>query len=418
MTESSFNQLPQFTIIGSQIQPNSLSDGAVLTAGPWLNEVEKAIGAYIHVPFCFHKCHYCDFFSIVGKEDQHELFVQRLLKELEFVGAKMTELRTVFIGGGTPTLLSLELFDKLLQGVRKHLPLAHDVEFTIEANPETITMEKAAVMVSQGVNRVSIGAQSFNTDLLKQLERWHDPVNVGRAVEFVRSAGIDNISLDLIYAIPTQTVEQVNADLQDAISLLPTHLSCYALTYEPNTPLLHKLNSGSVTRVDHDVEADMFDVVAEVLLGSGYKQYEISNFAKDGFACKHNLMYWKNKNWWSFGPAASGHIDGQRWKNSPRLADYLSTSGLPPVEDVERLSQDIQVGEAFMMGLRLLEGMEFAWVESLIEQSPNTWRRTVIERNIEDGFLVWANEKLVLTDKGLHFADTVICELLMCNESE
>jgi oxygen-independent coproporphyrinogen-3 oxidase len=296
--------------------------------------------------------------------------------------------------------------------------LAPDVEYTIEANPETITSEKAAVMVSQGVNRVSIGAQSFNTELLKQLERWHDPVNVGRAVEFVRSAGIDNISLDLIYAIPTQTVEQVKADLQEAVSLLPTHLSCYALTYEPNTPLLHKLNSGSVTRVGHDVEADMFDVVADVLSWSGYKQYEISNFAKDSFACKHNLMYWKNKNWWPFGPAASGHIDGQRWKNSPRLADYLSTSGLPPVEDVERLSKDIQAGEAFMMGLRLLEGMEFAWVESLIEQSPNTWRRTVIERNIESGFLIWANEKLVLTDKGLHFADTVICELLTCDESE
>jgi oxygen-independent coproporphyrinogen III oxidase len=418
VTEYPSNQLPQFTILGRTIQPNYLGSKGALTAEAWIESASKAVGAYIHIPFCFHKCHYCDFYSVAGKDEQQETLVRRLRKELQCVGPSMSELKTVFIGGGTPTILEPALLCEMLEAVRRYLPLAEDVEFTIEANPETITAEKAGILASCGVNRVSVGAQSFDENLLKQLERWHEPKNVERAVDFARSAGISNINIDLIYAIPTQSIVQAKNDLLQAVALSPTHLSCYALTYELNTPLRHRLERGIVERIAHDVEAEMFDVVTRELTQEGFCQYEISNFANKGYACKHNVMYWKNKNWWPFGPAAAGHIDGCRWRNAPRISEYLLEGNLPPIQDVETLSEDVQAGEAFMMGLRLLEGMESGWVEELMRKSPGEWRRATIERNIETGMLVWEKEKLALTGKGLHFADTVISELLMRDEDQ
>ena len=175
---------------------------------------------------------------------------------------------------------------------------------------------------------------------------------------------------------------------------------------------MQRLHTGAITRVDHDLEADMFDIVTEELESNGYAQYEISNYAKEGFTCKHNLMYWNNNNWWPFGPAAAGHIDGRRWRNAPRLRDYFVHTPLPLVEDVELLPKDTQAGEAFMMGLRLLRGMERSWVESLVLQSANQWRQVVIDRNCDSGLLEWKKNHLALTVKGLHFADSVISEFL------
>jgi oxygen-independent coproporphyrinogen-3 oxidase len=415
VTGNNQSQLPQFTTLGDQHQPE-LEEYS--TAIGWLDEVSKANGAYIHVPFCFHKCHYCDFFSVIGKKDQYQKFVERMVRELSLVGQKMHKVNTIYVGGGTPTLLPVELLEEMLDAICTYLPMDGETEFTVEANPETLTTEIASCLAANGVNRLSIGAQSFEMELLKQLERWHDPQNVQRAVEISRQAGIDNINIDLIYAIPTQTIEQVQEDLRIVIDLEPKHLSCYALTYEPNTPMRSKLDAGTISRVEHDIEVDMFDIVISKLNANGFLQYEISNFAKEGYACKHNVIYWKNKNWWPFGPAAAGHINGRRWRNSPRLSSYLSSESLPAVVDVELLSEDEQAGEAFMMGLRLLEGIEREVVEQLIEKSTEEWRRSVIKRNIEIGLLEWREDALVLTDKGLHFADTVISELLMRDDNE
>jgi len=418
VAEKQPTNLPQFTISGSLEQPSSLVHAGDLTAEAWFSSASNARGAYVHVPFCFHKCHYCDFFSVVGKESQHEAFVSRLFEELAYIGSQMQPLESIFIGGGTPTLLAPKLFQQMLEAIQKHLPFENGIEYTIEANPETVTQEKAEIMSACGVNRVSIGAQSFDVALLKVLERWHDPRSVARAVESVHNAGITNVNLDLIYAIPSQTLEQVQSDIRFATSLNPSHMSCYALTYEPNTPLAHRLAVGKVVRVDHDLEADMFDLVTEELASCGYAQYEISNYSKEGLECKHNLLYWKNGNWWPFGPAGAGHSNGRRWRNAPRMSDYLRKSPLPPVEDVELLSEDIQAGEAFMMGLRLLEGMERAWVADLLSKSVDNWRSPIIDRNVAEGFLEWNKEMLLFTDKGLHFADTVISELLMRDEGE
>jgi len=268
-------------------------------------------------------------------------------------------------------------------------------------------------MVRNGVNRVSIGAQSFHPALLKSLERWHDPENVGKAVECVRSVGIQDINLDVIYAIPSQTMDQLLVDLEQSIALSPTHMSCYSLIYEPNTPLRTRLDRGEVQRVEHELEASMFSCVAEVLQHAGYAQYEISNFAKEGYECKHNISYWTNQAWWPFGPSASGHLSGRRWKNSPRLSEYLSADGLPPILDVETLDSDASAGESFMLGLRLIRRMERSWVESLLAQSNNEWRKGVIEQYIREGQLHWVDDHLALTCEGIRIADTVILALLM-----
>jgi oxygen-independent coproporphyrinogen-3 oxidase len=371
---------------------------------------------YIHVPFCFHKCHYCDFYSISGSEVYHEEFVHRLTKEVEFVGNYLDTIDTIFIGGGTPTLFEQPLFEEMLCQIASHIPLGEEYEWTIEANPETVTQAKAMSMAKHGVNRVSIGAQSFHPDLLQRLERWHEPENVERAVNCIRQVGIQDINLDLMYAIPSQTEEQLLLDLQKAIAFEPTHLSCYALTYEPNTPLHTRLAKGQVQRVSQDVETSMFKKVHEVLESSGYEQYEISNYAKDSYVCKHNIAYWTNQSWWPFGPSASGHVDGRRWKNTPRINDYLNQSPLPLVVDVEQLDADQSAGEAFMLGLRMVKGMQRTWVENLIAQSNNAWRASVIEGHIEGGLLHWLDNCLALTPDGMLIADTVMISLLMQDE--
>lgn len=410
--------LTQFINSQDTKQESSCQDDDNLTAGDWINPTCKVQGAYIHVPFCFHKCHYCDFFSIAGADDKHEAFVDRLIDEITHVGPLIeSPLSTIFIGGGTPTLLSPPLLSRLLDAVRSQLPMQKKCEWTVEANPETVTSEVAHTLASHGVNRVSIGAQSFNHKNLQTLERWHEPDSVQRAIGHVVDAGIDNYSLDLIYAIPEQTIKQVERDLQIAIELDPKHLSCYSLIYEPNTPLRVRLDRGDVIRVDQEVEADMFELVRTVLRESNYIQYEISNFSRRGYECSHNMMYWENENWWPFGPAAAGHIDGRRWRNIPRLSEYLRVGPLPPIEDVELLDDDSRVGEAFMLGLRVLAGIPRTRVEYLIDQSIGRWRESVIDEFIDKNILTWKTDNLSLTEAGILIADTVISSLLMHDDA-
>ncbi len=409
--------LAHFTHGNDFAQEPIKSHNQTITAESWVAGASAATSLYVHVPFCFHKCHYCDFFSIVGNESKHELFVERVAKELEYLKPFLGEMETVFIGGGTPTLLSDSLLQKLVFSIKTNITFSKDYEWTIEANPETVNIAKAELLVRAGVNRVSIGAQSFNLKMLKNLERWHDPKSVGISVEAFRSVGIKNINLDLIYSIPGQTISILNDDLNCLLDLSPEHLSCYTLTYEQNTPLLHRLHVGDVTRIEHELEAEMLDVVQNTLSSSGYSQYEISNFAKDGYECRHNLSYWNNKNWWPVGPSASGHLCGKRWKNTSRLSDYLHTSALPPIIDIEELGIDAQVGESFMLGLRLVKGMPISLVEQLLNKPETRWRKKVIENHLLNGYLVQESSFLRLSSAGIRFADSVISDLLMQEES-
>lgn len=401
-----------------------------------------AAGLYLHVPFCFHKCHYCDFYSIVDDHDRQRAFTDRLIAELRAVGPLLSRdetrgIQTIFVGGGTPTLLKPEHWARLLGALRDAVDLSHLREFTVEANPETLTADLLGVLVAGGVNRISIGAQSFKPRHLKTLERWHDPRNVVRSVELCHAAGVGNVNLDLIFAIPGQNVAEWESDLDTALSLGPTHLSCYSLMFEPNTALTKKLRLGLVQRSPEEVEAAMFRATVHRLTDAGFEHYEVSNFAQfrtrnaergtaeagpasgstvpssefrvpRSFRCRHNLLYWLNENWIALGPSGSGHVAGLRWKNRPHLGQYLASTGGSPVQDVERLDPDASAGEQIMLRLRLLEGAPLDWLEPRLTPA----RRDAIDSLLATGLLERAAGHLRLTPAGLMVADSVFAELL------
>lgn len=375
-------------------------------------------GVYVHVPFCIHRCHYCDFYTIAGRDEQRGAFVDHLLDEAAAVLPRLPRgIETVFIGGGTPTHLPANDLSRLLGGLRTLLTAGGHLltEWTIEANPDTITPHVASLLANSGITRVSLGAQSFDPGSLAALERLHDPRNVAAAIEQLRAAGIDDVSLDLIFGIPGQVdpLGTWTRDLNEAIALDPTHLSCYGLTYEAGTPLRRRLDAGDVCRISQDHEAAMYEHCCGRLADAGFEQYEISNWARTGHACLHNLGYWRNTNWWPLGPGGSGHVDGSRWRNVPRLGQWLEQRGLPAIDGLERLDQDGCLGERLMLGLRLNEGIAKQLVEAAVaapQRGPA--RGNAIERHVAGGLLCWQRDRLGLTSRGRLLADTVIAELL------
>jgi oxygen-independent coproporphyrinogen-3 oxidase len=349
---------------------------------------------YIHTPFCSHKCHYCDFYSFVddGKwgKDIQGAYVERLIGELRALApwAAGAPLRTVFIGGGTPSLLRLELWERVLgvlgeefdlSGIRRAGEIGPSggalaeprasladasgsdsewlEEFTVECNPESATFELASLLKAGGVTRVSMGAQSFFPRHLKTLDRTHNPDNVERGLEAVRRAGIGRQSIDLIYAIPGQTLQEWESDLDRALSLGTTHLSCYNLTYEPATQMTARLKRGEFVPVDEDLEAEMFELTSRKLVPRGLQRYEVSNYAAAGMESRHNLAYWFQEDWLAAGPSASGHVRGVRTKNVGNLRMYLEGEGTSLLSDVEPVDGVRAVRERLMTGIRLARGV-------------------------------------------------------------
>ncbi len=379
---------------------------------------------YIHIPFCFHKCHYCDFYSIVDKQDRQAAFTDRLIRELaaQSPWAAGAPLMTIFVGGGTPSLLRVELWSVLLSALHTHFDMSHmgtqPGEFTVECNPETVSAELMDTMVAGGVNRVSVGAQSFEAKHLNTLERWHDPANVIRAVELARSAGIGRQNIDLISGVPGQTIEEWQRDLQHGLSLGTEHMSCYSLTYEPRTEMTARLKRGEFLPVDDDTDAAMFELTASTLREHGLEQYEVSNFAKPGAECRHNMAYWRQEQWLAAGPAASAHVAGHRYKNSPRLDDYLSFSdgGFAPIVDHETPDALKALKEKVMTSLRIRDGIELA---SLMDDGQRIGDhilpilRSVIDKYIACQSLEMQGEYLRPTTSGLRIADAIAVDFFV-----
>lgn len=379
-------------------------------------------GLYLHIPFCFHKCHYCDFYSVVDHDtpsvssdpsihNRHAQFVTRLIHELQQRSEQLTvRPRTIFVGGGTPTLLSPHLWETLLAALHRIFDWHRVEEFTVEANPETITDGLMQVLVGGGVNRMSMGAQSFDEGLLKTLERWHEPAKVVNAVRAAQKAGITNVNLDLIFGIPGQTSQQLTADIDAALAIEPNHISYYGLTYEPNTALTGRLRMGHVTPVDETIEQQMMCAIMDRLEAAGLEHYEISSWAKPSQQCQHNQVYWCNENWLGIGPSAASHIDGHRWKNESHLNRYLSHASGPLIVEHEHLPPPRRVGEHLMLRLRLRDGVPRKWLNHAL--SPNDPRQSTITELHELGMLEWSNEHLRLTRRGMLVADTVMAKLL------
>ncbi len=372
-------------------------------------------GAYIHVPFCAHKCHYCDFYSFVDTESRQGAFVDRLESEMRAAADRFirSPIETVFFGGGTPTLLEPLLLERTLGTVRDALPLAPDAEITVEANPETVTAEVAGILAAAGVRRVSMGCQSFDPRLLHALERRHRPERVPEAVEALRAAGVPQVNLDLIFGIPGSGVREWMRDLDAALALEPDHVSAYGLVYEPNTPLHTRMRRGDVSPVDDETEALMYEHALDRLASAGFERYEISNWSRPGMACRHNLIYWTGGDWWAFGPSGSAHGAGVRWKNVPRLGDWLATGPFSPVQDVERVDADGRIGERFMLELRLACGIAEDEVERMLEAGTRgASRRSAIARHESGGLLERTDGRLRLSRRGLLLANTVVADLV------
>jgi oxygen-independent coproporphyrinogen III oxidase len=324
---------------------------------------------YVHLPFCAHRCGYCDFVTVVGRRGQHATYVDALLAELALEGCVLGEpVETVFLGGGTPTFTDLADLERLLAA----LPAA--LEVTAEANPETVTAELARMLREGGVNRVSLGAQSFRPHLLSVLERNAGPDDVRHAVGFLRDAGFDNVSLDLLYGIPGETPADLEADLDEALALEPEHLSCYELEAKPGTRFTHA--HGAELREQAEAMEGYFEQVVDTLTSAGFRWYETANFCcEPGLAggrdlrARHNLAYWTGRDYLGIGMGAVSTVDGVRSTNTPGLGRYVDSvlAGLRPPREVEHLDEETRERERLLLGLRLDEPLRVAQVENALD---------------------------------------------------
>jgi len=363
---------------------------------------------YVHLPFCAHRCGYCDFVTAVGRRDQHGAYVDALLAELSLEGGVLAPRDgTIFLGGGTPTFTEPRALERLLAA----LPDADEV--TVEANPETVTSELARLLSRNRVNRVSIGAQSFQAPLLSVLERHAQPEDVRRSVHVLRDAGFENISLDLIYGIPGQRPADLDADLAEALKLAPEHLSCYELEAKPGTRFTHA--HGAELERQADSMETYFERVVETLTAAGYRWYETANFCRPeagrDLRARHNLGYWLGRDYLGLGVGAVSTIDGLRRRNTPRLGAYLGAlaEGRRPERELEPLDDGVRCAEQLLLGLRLdeplrLEGLDGALDHDALERLE---RLGLAERNGVNG-----DETLVLTERGRFLGGGVTADLL------
>lgn len=382
-----------------------------------LPRVELA-SLYVHVPFCFHKCHYCDFYSITRQTPERmDRFVDLVLRELgQWVEAATQTIRprTIFFGGGTPSLLPIAQMSRLIGGLRDRLDLSALDEFTIEVNPATTSAEYLHLLRGNGVDRISMGAQSFETSELKMLERHHDPDDVERSVALARDAGFERMNVDLIYAIPGQTLATLQRSLERALALNLPHYSAYNLTYEPNTPMAVKQRLGRIATIEEAVELEMLKLARSTMSDAGRLPYEISNYATPGEACRHNLAYWTGASYLGIGPSAASHVAGTRFKNRPHLGEWeraIDANELHAI-DIERLSPVQREGEFVMLGLRLARGVDDHDFEQRFGRSLVSAFAPIIDHLCRLGFIEYSNGRLLLTAAGLPVADAAAAEFL------
>ncbi len=320
------------------------------------NRDSGKIGIYIHIPFCEKKCFYCDFYSIENHSQQNE-FIGSLIKEIELFSRNHPlryEAETIFFGGGTPSLLSPTEIDLILDELRRHFDFSPKMEFTVECNPGTVNRESLSGYRQLGVNRLSFGVQSFFDDELTFLSRIHDSRQAAEALTLARESGFKNINLDLMYGLPGQTKDRVLANLKRAIELNPSHISSYNLIVEPGTPLFSAVSSGSLKPLHESIEAEMYELTMAFLNDNGYEHYEISNYSRPGFECRHNLRYWNCEEYISFGPSAHSYLSNLRWWNVSSLSKYIAelSADRLPVSAKEELTKTQLIDEFVMLQLR------------------------------------------------------------------
>ncbi len=370
---------------------------------------------YVHVPFCAHKCEYCAFFSRVPSGDLVDRYVAALIRELELT-APTSVPRTIYFGGGTPSLLNLRQWQQILAAMDR-LHLLSAPEWTVECNPATISLDKAKLLSAYGVNRVSMGIQSLDDDLLARLGRIHSRSMVFKSFDILRQAGFDNVNLDLMFAIPGQTMETWRQTMREAIALGSEHLSCYEVIYEEDTPLYEQLRAGQFA-VNEDLACDMYEALLDTAGEAGFGQYEIANFARHecpgptevpSRACQHNVNYWRGGSFYGLGPSATSYVRGVRtknWANTPLYCEQLERS-VRAIEYREELAPLARAGETAAFGLRMVSGWPFALFNEVTGfDLRSEWAREMQQmEQLEFGHA--DPQRFRLTSRGLRFADWV-----------
>lgn len=374
---------------------------------------------YVHVPFCAQKCSYCAFYSEASSGELIERYTRALIRELELVAPDLRP-KTVFFGGGTPSILNLKQWTSILR-MMERLNLLGATEWTIESNPATVSLDKARLWREHGINRVSMGVQSLDDQLLDRLGRIHTREMVFKSYDILRRAGFENVNLDLMFAIPGQTLEVWQRTLDEIIALGSEHLSCYEVIYEEDTPLFAQLAAGKITP-DEDLACAMYDALVERTSNAGFVQYEIANFARNhrrkevadipSRACLHNVNYWRGGSYYGLGPSAAGYVRGVRtknWSNTQLYCERLergdSYGGSPAIETVEELPPLKRAGETAAFGLRMNAGWPFADFKTTTGFELHTEWRTEISDLIQRGWGDLTPNQFRLTPTGLRFAD-------------
>ena len=367
---------------------------------------------YVHIPFCVRKCQYCDFLSGPSDEETKDRYIEALLKEIR--AAEHTEdyeIVSVFIGGGTPSALKAEAIASIMRTLQEKFFFCEDAEVTIEANPGTVDLEKLTIYRNVGINRLSLGLQSTDAEELKLLGRIHSYEEFLKSYEWAREAGFSNINIDLMFAIPGQTGEAWRQHLYQVAELNPEHISAYSLIIEEGTPFAEQ----NLDLPDEDTEYQMYEDTAEILERYGYRQYEISNYAKQGYMCRHNAGYWQRLEYLGFGLGASSLYGGMRFSNTHQMQEYLTDSRKPEQirKDVTVLSRNEQIEEFMFLGLRMTEGISEKNFEENFNVRLMDIYGDILQKYEETGFMEHIETKWRLTRKGIHVSNHILADFLL-----
>lgn len=365
--------------------------------------------AYVHIPFCSHICYYCDFAKVLMTGQPVEAYIDELLKEYDSYG--ISSLQTLYIGGGTPSVLPADQLEKLLTHLTKNLDLEELEEFTVEANPSDLTDEVLTVLAQSPVNRISLGVQSFDDKLLKKIGRTHTEAQVYSSIERLRASGFENITIDLIYGLPNQTMEMVERDVQKFLELDLPHVALYSLILEDHTVFMNRQRRGRLRLPSDDRNADMYEYIIETLTAKGYSHYEVSNFGKIGYESKHNMTYWDNAEYYGIGAGASGYLEGIRYKNHGPVHHYLREENKRVNEEV--LTRKQRTEEEMFLGLRKKNGVSIERFHKKFGQTLEEVYGTIIEELTLQKMLFEADGRIRMTEKGFELGNEVFERFLL-----
>ncbi|WP_339264022.1 radical SAM family heme chaperone HemW [Solibacillus sp. FSL W7-1472] len=378
-----------------------------------------ARGVYIHIPFCHQICNYCDFNKVFFKNQPVDEYIEALGREMEMTVAQMpeafTNIETIFLGGGTPTALSAEQIEKLLGLITKHIQMSSVKEFSSEANPDELTIDKLQALYNGGVNRLSMGVQSFDQSLLEKIGRTHSNEHVYETIQNAKNVGFENISIDLMYGLPGQTMEQWQETLEKALALKLPHYSAYSLIVEPKTIFYIQYAKGKLHLPTEDLETDMYSVLMDTMEAHGLKQYEISNFANEGYESTHNKIYWDNDEYAGFGAGAHGYLEGIRYSNVAPIKKYIETvmAGERPLLHEHEVTADEKLEEQMFLGLRKSAGVTHEEFETKFGQPMLSIYKEIIDQLQQEQLIELDSEGIRLTRKGRFIGNEVFQRFLV-----